>query len=67
MFWMICLVDLWLLVFTVLSVKLSTAGSGGGGGTGTAAQQPNTTPPKLPPNLIFLLIFITNSVDLMQG
>ena len=35
---------------------------GGGGAQGAAAP-----PPKVPPNLIFTLIFLTNSVDLLQG
>ena len=38
--------------------------TGSGGCRGCRLQLP---PPKLPPNLIFTLIFLTNSVDLIQG
>ena len=36
-----------------------------GGGVGKGGTCPS--PPKLPPNLIFILIFLTISVELMQG
>ena len=39
----------------------------GGGGGGHRGQLPPPPPPKMPPNLTFTLIFLTNSVDLLQG
>ena len=43
--------------------QLLSAGSRGGGGGGQGAAVPS----KMPPNLIFALILLTNSVDLMRG
>ena len=46
----------------LLKSQVDSVPDPGGGAQGAAAP-----PPKVPPNLIFTLIFLTNSVDLLQG